>query len=534
MRRNLPVTQREKLFSENLDLISTTTPTGVITYANEDFCQVAGFTSSELVGQAHNIVRHPDMPQAAFQGMWARLKAGKSWLGLVKNRCKNGDHYWVSAFVTPIIENGKITEYQSVRVKPKSSQLKRAQKIYDRLNRKQVIWPLALPQPSLGARLILIALATLAPIAGYQLSQDFSIGLLLAWTASLAALSGGLWAGTARLRRLVRNTRTIVDDPLAQYIFQGRVNDISQLALALKVKDEESRAVIARTLVSEQPITEAAQRCMELGISSQEKIQRKLDEMEQVATAINQMSASIQEVSQSAMQTAESARQAQEAVSQGSSLIDESTSAIRSLTEELDKVATQIRDLHHRSSRIDSVVNVIGEIADQTNLLALNAAIEAARAGEQGRGFAVVADEVRALARRTQESTTEIQQLIDELQSGTQTAVEQVAQGETLSRDCVEKSDQVQEAFTHIAHQIDGINQMGEQISAATEQQSTVAEDINRKIHHLYELTREATGISLDTRNMSEQLNQSLDEQHQLLKQMLHQFYDRSNKLQDS
>src|SRR5690554_1368416 len=184
---------------------------------------------------------------------------------------------------------------------------------------------------------------------------------------------------------------------------------------------------------------------MELGISSQEKIQRKLDEMEQVATAINQMSASIQEVSQSAMQTAESARQAQEAVSQGSSLIDESTSAIRSLTEELDKVATQIRDLHHRSSRIDSVVNVIGEIADQTNLLALNAAIEAARAGEQGRGFAVVADEVRALARRTQESTTEIQQLIDKLQSGTQTAVEQVAQGETLPRDCVVKNDRSEE-----------------------------------------------------------------------------------------
>lgn len=534
MRKNFPVTQQERSFSESLDLISTTTPTGVITYANEDFCDVSGFTFSELVGQAHNIVRHPDMPQAAFEGMWARLKAGKSWLGIVKNRCKNGDHYWVSAFVTPIIENGKITEFQSVRVRPAGAQLNRAKKIYDRINRKQTVWQLSLPQPSLGVRLILIALATLAPIAGYQLSQNFSLAQLLAWAGSLAALSGGLWIGTARLRRLVRSTRTIVDDPMAQYIFQGRVNDISQLALALKIKDEESRAVIARTLVSEQPISDAAEQCAALGAASQEKIQREQDEMEQVATAINEMSASIQEVTQNVTHTAASTRQVQEAVHQGSNLIEESTAAIRNLTDELDKVAAMIRELHGRSSRIDSVVNVIGEIADQTNLLALNAAIEAARAGEQGRGFAVVADEVRALARRTQESTAEIQSMIREFQEGTQSAVNRVAQGESLSRNCVEKSDQVRDAFAHIARQIGEINQMGEQIASAAEEQSVVADDINRKIHHLYELTRETTDISRDTRNMSERLNQSLASQQQLLKRMLHQFYDRSKKPLDS
>jgi len=530
MRKNFPITQKEKPVSENLDLISTTTPTGVITYVNEDFCEVAGFASSELVGQAHNIVRHPEMPQAAFKTMWDRLKAGKSWLGVVKNRCKNGDFYWVSAFVTPIIENNKVTEYQSVRVKPSKAQRKRAEKLYERMNLKQTIWPLAVPTPTLGTRLILVAAATLAPIAGYQLSNNFSPGLLLAWIASLAALFAGLWIGTARLRRLVRNSRSIVDDPIAQYIFQGRINDISQLALALKIKDEESRAVIARTLVSEQAITEAAKRYAALAISSQEKIQNEQDEMEQVATAIDEMSASIQEVTLNVNQTAASTREVQGAVNEGSRLISESTTAIRGLTEELDKVAALIRDLHNRSGRIDSVVNVIGEIADQTNLLALNAAIEAARAGEQGRGFAVVADEVRALASRTQESTAEIQQMIHDLQNGTQAIVDGIAQGESLSRECVEKSDQVQQAFTQIAGQIDGINQMGGQIAAATEQQSAVAEDINRKIHQLYELTRETTEISQDTRKMSEQLNQSIVAQQQLLKRMLHQFYDRSRK----
>src|SRR5690606_11043004 len=494
---------------EHQDLTSTTSPTGVITYVNEDFCAVSGLTAAEVIGQAHNIVRHPDMPQAAFAGMWDRLKAGKSWLGVVKKRCKNGDFYWVSAFVTPIIENNKITEYQPVRVRPSRAQRRRAEKIYNRLNRQQPIWPLTLPALSMGSRLILIAAATLAPIAGYQLSQNFSVALLLAWLGSLVALSTGLWVGTARLRRLVRDSRTIVNDPLAQYIFQGRINDVSQLALALKLKDEESRAVIARTLVSEQAIIEAARRYAELGASSQEKIQREQDEMEQVATAINQMSASIQEVTQNVTQTAASTRQVQDAVSQGSRIIGESTTAIRNLTEELDQVAALIRDLHHRSSRIDSVVSGIGDTAGPTQRLALNAAIEAARAGEQGRGCAVVADQVRALAGRAQESTAEIQHMIHELQSGTQASVDRVTQSESLSRDCLEKSDQAQQACTQIAQQIGEINQMSGQIASATEQQSAVAEDINYKIHQLYELTRETTEISHDTRKMSEQLNQS-------------------------
>src|SRR5690606_30153495 len=142
-----------------------------------------------------------EMPQTAFKGMWDRLKAGKSWLGVVKNRCKNGDFYWVSAFVTPIIENNKITEYQSVRVRPSRAQRRRAEKIYNRLNRQQPIWPLTLPALSMGSRLILIAAATLAPIAGYQLSQNFSVALLLAWLGSLVALSTGLWVGTAQIGR---------------------------------------------------------------------------------------------------------------------------------------------------------------------------------------------------------------------------------------------------------------------------------------------------------------------------------------------
>src|SRR5690606_17382285 len=118
MRVNLPVTGREISLGADSNILSTTTPKGVITSVNPELVRISGFEEAELLGQAHNIVRHPDMPSAAFEHLWQTLKAGRSWLGVIKNRCKSGDHYWVSAFVTPIVKDGRIVECQSVRTRP--------------------------------------------------------------------------------------------------------------------------------------------------------------------------------------------------------------------------------------------------------------------------------------------------------------------------------------------------------------------------------------------------------------------------------
>ncbi|SQP13356.1 PAS domain-containing protein [Escherichia coli] len=128
MRQNLPVTGRNLELPKDANILSTTSPQSHITYVNPDFIKISGFTEEELLGQPHNIVRHPDMPPAAFEHMWSTLKSGRSWMGLVKNRCKNGDHYWVSAYVTPIAKNGSIVEYQSVRTKPEPEQVLAAEK----------------------------------------------------------------------------------------------------------------------------------------------------------------------------------------------------------------------------------------------------------------------------------------------------------------------------------------------------------------------------------------------------------------------
>lgn len=134
MRTNLPVTQNEVLLKPGQTIVSKTTPKGVITYINRDFIEISGFTEQELIGQAHNIVRHPDMPQAAFKDLWDTVKQGKPWRGMVKNRCKNGDYYWVEANVTPIWENGRVVEYMSVRSKPTPQQVREAEALYAQLN----------------------------------------------------------------------------------------------------------------------------------------------------------------------------------------------------------------------------------------------------------------------------------------------------------------------------------------------------------------------------------------------------------------
>ncbi|MCQ4235817.1 PAS domain-containing protein, partial [Pseudomonas stutzeri] len=132
MRTNLPVTGREVSVRENANILSTTNLKGQITYANTDFIEICGYSEAELLGQPHNLIRHPDMPPAAYADMWSTLQAGRPWMGLVKNRCKNGDHYWIDAYAMPISRDGKVVEYQSVRTKAQPEQIRAAEALYAR------------------------------------------------------------------------------------------------------------------------------------------------------------------------------------------------------------------------------------------------------------------------------------------------------------------------------------------------------------------------------------------------------------------
>ena len=426
MRNNQPVSQREYAFPDQQRLISTTDLKGQITYCNDIFAEVSGFARDELIRAPHNLVRHPDVPPAVFEHMWTTLKQGKPWMGVVKNRRKNGDHYWVSAFVTPISRNGRVVEYQSVRTKPQPAQIAAAERLYAQLREKRP--PAALRRAPLGVRSRVALLAALgsAPVvlAGALLG---GVGLAFAAvTTAVAATTAGTLAylALAPLQRLVEQARRIGDNPVGQLIYTGRRDDFGQIAFAMKMLETEAGAMVGRIGDASRQLSQHAKELLGAMESSTQSAARQQVETDQVATAINQMAVSVQEVASNAQRTAEAASRAGSEAATGTEVVNRTGAAIGQLALDIQQAGEVIHELEMHSNDITKVLDVIRGIAEQTNLLALNAAIEAARAGEQGRGFAVVADEVRNLASRTQQSTQEINSMIAALQGGARQAVE--------------------------------------------------------------------------------------------------------------
>ncbi len=248
-----------------------------------------------------------------------------------------------------------------------------------------------------------------------------------------------------------------------------------------------------------------------------EGISKQHEQTTQVATAMTEMSATVHEVAQNTTQTAEAARQADAQANAGREVVNEVTSSIDTLASEVGKAVENVRMVADDSDRIGSVLDVIRGIADQTNLLALNAAIEAARAGEQGRGFAVVADEVRTLAKRTQDSTEEIQEMIESLQSGVKQTVSVMEISQQQAAESVKQADRAHQALEEITQVVDGISQMSAQIATAAEEQSAVAEDINRNIVDITQVAEETAKDANESYENSVQMSKEVDQLNQLL-----------------
>lgn len=520
MRLNHPVTQREREYSSTDKLISTTTLKGVITSANRAFIDVSGFSEAELIGQAHNIVRHPEVPQAVFKGLWEKLKAGKPWLGMVKNRCKNGDHYYVDAYVTPIFDGDRMIGYQSVRTRPERSVIQRAEAAYRNLGKgksrllgsllpsalsyRYKPWLFALPVMLPG----LVAVALDVPQAGW---------VALA-SGVVAAVMGALMV--APLCALAGKTRSLADDALARQVYTGRGDEVGQLEMAVLMLRMQNRTMLGRVSHAADAVAEISQSTDRVVNRTTSGVRQQQLEVEQVATAMNQMTATVAEVARNAEETARASQQVLEQTADGTRQVEAAILDIENLSRVVGEASTVIERLQGESEQIGSVVDVISNIASETNLLALNAAIEAARAGDHGRGFAVVADEVRNLASNTQRSTAEIQQMIKAIQESSEQAVAAMMAGQKRAEGSVEVSRAVGRSFEAISSAVDHIADMNAQVATAADQQNQVSEEINRSISGITDIA----GDTLQHADSTAEASRQLSEQVQRLQSLVRQF----------
>lgn len=302
-------------------------------------------------------------------------------------------------------------------------------------------------------------------------------------------------------------TRATEENDLSLRMKIGAQDEIGKTARAFNSMLEKFQNIVGQVNNSSSQMSAAAE---ELSLITQETtlgIQEQTSQTDQVATAINEMSATVQEVSRSAGEAAVAANETSAEAGKGRQIVNDAINSMDQLASEIEQANNVIHKLEEDGVKIGTVLDVIRGIAEQTNLLALNAAIEAARAGEQGRGFAVVADEVRTLASRTQESTQEIQQMIESLQSGTVAAVNAMDSSRNQAQQGVKKISAAGDALGTIVNGITRINDMNAQIASAAEQQSAVSEEINQNVVKISQIAETSSVNAAQTQNASEELS---------------------------
>lgn len=517
MRVNEPVTNTEVTYNKSQKIVSTTDVNGSITNVNEHFINISGFTEDELLGQPHNMVRHPWMPEMAFKELWDCNKSQRPWMGMVKNRCKNGDYYWVDAFVSPMMEDGKTVGFQSVRSKPDSETIARAEAYYDK--KSSVVESLLDKVQSTPLNIKLFAsfsCCTVLGFLGFMVTQSPIIALLLVIVANIvcSVLISRPWVAYCS------ETESLISSPIAKKVYTGRNDELGQLKLVVKYLQSQQDTILYRAKGAAEQVNSSSVEALEQVDSTAKSTDVLYKEVELAATAIHEMSATVQEVSRNAAETSSAAAESKSNVDKGQFTLQETKEAMSDLVDAIDRSSATIAELNENSASIGSVVDVISSIADQTNLLALNAAIEAARAGEQGRGFAVVADEVRSLAAKTQESTSQISEMISALQAGTGVAVDSISKSHAQVQTGAEKIVSLDEQFSTILDNVDNISNMCIHIASATEEQSVVSEEINRNITNINTIGQE----NVESMHVLKSVNERLQGASQKMNDMVRQF----------
>ena len=510
MKENLPVTQTEFPFPDGAMLVSTTDLQSRIMYCNPAFVMVSGYSEEELIGQPHNVIRHPDMPAEAFRDMWETIRSGSPWSAVVKNRRKNGDHYWVVANVTPLMEHNQPVGFMSVRTKPTRQQITEAEALYRQMSREHHagrtttrlrFGRCVLQSPAHRIRSFtknlfggatgtgMVFLVGLSMALGATLSSGsgtaVAVGLAAAVVIGRIASWWSLRAVTSPIQEAVSVANRIAAGDLSKRAVTARTDAIGQLFSALNQLNVNLQAMVLDVRAESERIDTTSNEIASSSMDLSSRTEGQASSLQQTAASVEQITATVKHSSDSSNKASELASEASRVATRGGSVVLE--------------VVQTMESIRNASVKIEDITSVIDGIAFQTNILALNAAVEAARAGEQGRGFAVVASEVRGLAQRSAVAAKEIKSLISE-------SAIRVHSGTVLVENAGATMTEVITAVRQVSDLIEGI-------SVATSEQTAGIQQVNEAVTHLDTVTQknaamveESAAMGLRLKNQAQSL----------------------------